>query len=121
MGWEEGEAGCEVVARIGGGVNERDLAKRITKAVEFELSGRSGLDWAEVVDDGATLKEIRAAIEAVVLKELEGEKMTSAVEADPLRNERPELGSIPSRSPDPPPTASANTFPSVLAGEGAGH
>lgn len=45
----------------------------------------------------------------------------SAVEADPLRNERPDSGSTPGRSPDLPPTASATTFPSVVAGEEAGH
>ena len=45
----------------------------------------------------------------------------SAVEADPLRNERPESGSIPDRSTAPPSNATGDPVPLPRSsGEGAG-
>lgn len=51
-----------------------------------------------------------------------GETMkTSAAEAEPLRNDRPDSGSIPERSTDPPWLLERSLFPSRgVFGEGAG-
>lgn len=49
------------------------------------------------------------------------ETMTSAAEAEPLRNERPDSGSTPERSTAPPSNATGDPVPLPRSsGEGAG-